>query len=368
MNPRLLIQGLLYSSAPRESLSRKALLFPLYLISLLYALIMKWRRTLYRTGMLPSSALPCPVVSVGNITLGGTGKTPTVIYLAQLFQRRGLTAAVLSRGYRSQSREAVAVVSDGKRLLLGAREAGDEPAMLAKALPGTPVIIGRDRVRSGRLACAQFSPDVILLDDGFQHLQLKRDADIVLVDRHYGFGNGCLIPRGILREPLSALQAADLIILTKKTGESRPHPAEQLIAARNPRTPVFSARYAIRGITTIDGSPAGDLTKLAGKKVLAVAGIGNPGYFTYILRTHGIQVAEELILPDHHRYTAADAERLAACLPRADCIITTAKDGCKMDGAGFNHLPILVLDIMVEMDDEPAFIDALLKHIPRRDL
>jgi tetraacyldisaccharide 4'-kinase len=367
MNPRLFIQGVLHSGAQRESPGRKALLLPLSLLSLLYAIIMRWRRGLYRRGILPSFALPCPVVSVGNITLGGTGKTPMVIYLAQLFQRRGLKTAVLSRGYRSHSRDAVAVVSDGTRVLLGPREAGDEPAMLAQALPGTPVIIGRDRVRSGRLACEQFSPDLILLDDGFQHLRLKRNADIVLVDRHFGFGNGCLIPRGILREPLSALQAADLIILTKKTGESRPHPAEGLIAARNPRAPVFSAGYAVRKLTALDGSPAGDLQQLAGKKVLALAGIGNPGYFTHLLRSSGIQVAEEMILPDHHRYTAADAQRLAACLPRVDRIITTAKDGCKMNGAGFNHLPVLVLDIMVEVDDEPAFIDALLQHIPRRD-
>jgi tetraacyldisaccharide-1-P 4'-kinase len=158
-----------------------------------------------------------------------------------------------------------------------------------------------------------------------------------------------------------------LIILTKMTGEPRPHPAEQLIAARHPRAPLFSAGYAVRGLTALDGSSAGDLQGLAGKNVLAVAGIGNPGYFTHLLRTCGIRVAEEMILPDHHRYTNADAERLAACASRVDCIITTAKDGCKMAGAGFHHLPVLVLDIMVEMEDEPAFIDALLQHIPRRD-
>lgn len=366
MKLRSFIREVLYAKPPQESPGRKVVLFPLYLLSLVYALIMRWRRTLYRTGMLASSALPCRVVSVGNITLGGTGKTPTVIYLAQLFRRRGLKAAVLSRGYCSRSGEAVAVVSDGTRLLLSAREAGDEPTLIAKALPGTPVIIGGDRVRSGRLTCAQFSPDVILLDDGFQHLRLKRDADIVLVDGYDGFGNGCLIPRGILREPLSALRAADIIILTKKTAESRHHPAEQLIAARNPRAPVFSSRYVVSGLTALDGTPAGDLKECAAKKVLALAGIGNPGYFIHLLRTHGIRVAEELILPDHHRYTAEDAEHLAACLTRVDCIITTAKDGCKMAGAGFDHLPVLVLDIMVEMDDEPAFIDALFQHIPRR--
>ena len=367
MNPRLLIQDLLHSNPRQEGMSRKIMLFPLYLLSLLYALAMRWRRTCYRSGMLPSSSLPCPVVSVGNITLGGTGKTPMVIYLTQLLQRRGLKAAVLSRGYRSESGHVVAVVSDGARLLLGPREAGDEPAMIARALPGTPVIIGRDRVRSGRLACERFNPDVILLDDGFQHLRLRRDADIVLVDRNVGFGNGRLIPRGMLREPLSALQAAHLIILTKKAGGYRPQPLEQAITARNPRAPIFSAGYAVRGLTALDGSPAGDLQGLAGKNLLAVAGIGNPGYFLHLLHSAGVRVAEEMILPDHHRYTAADAERLAAFLPRVDCIITTAKDGCKMAVAGFHHLPVLVLDIMVEMDDEPAFIDALLQHIPRRD-
>ena len=367
MNPRLLIQDLLYSGTKGESLLRRIVFFPIYLLSLLYKLVMRARRMLYRTGMCASRDLPCRVVSVGNITVGGTGKTPTVIYLAQLCRKRGLKAAVLSRGYRSHSKEAVAVVSDGKHMLLTAREAGDEPAMLAKALPGTPVIIGRDRVRSGLLAVSLYSPDVILLDDGFQHLRLKRDTDIVLVDRHYGFGNGCLIPRGILREPLSALQAADIIILTKKNEDTQGQPAEGIIAAQRPHASIFSARYAIKGLSALDGSPAGDIKGLAGKNALALAGIGNPGYFTHLLRTQGIRIAEEMILPDHHHYTARDAERLAAFLPRVDCIITTAKDGCKMDGAGFNHLPILVLDIMLEMDDEPAFVDALFKHISRRD-
>jgi len=366
MTLRLLIERLLYSSSPGEGFLKRVFLFPLYLISLLYGLIIRLRHTLYSNGLFQSSSLACRVVSVGNITLGGTGKTPTVIHLAQLFQSRGLKTVVLSRGYRSQSPGPVAVVSDGKRILLNAREAGDEPVLLAKALPGVPVIIGGHRVLSGRLAREQFSPDIIVLDDGFQHLQLKRDADIVLIDQGFGFGNGCLIPRGILREPLSALKRADIVILSKKMGENHNHTTEQVIAARNPRAPVFSARYAIKGLTALDGAPAADLRELKGKRVLALAGIGNPHYFTYLLRTHGIPVTEELILPDHHHYTAADARRLAAYLRRVDCIITTAKDGCKMEGESFKHLPILMLEVMLEIDGEQAFSDALFKCISER--
>lgn len=363
MTLRLFIERLLHSGSAGEPLSKRVLLFPLYLLSLLYALLIRVRSTLYNHGLLRSSALSCRVVSVGNITLGGTGKTPTVIRLAQLFQSRGLKTAVLSRGYRSQNPEPVAVVSGGEKILLTAREAGDEPLLLARALPGVPVIIGRKRVSAGRFALAQFSPDVILLDDGFQHLQLKRDADIVLVDQGFGFGNGCLIPRGILREPLTALKRADIFILTKKMGENLPHAIEELLAAENPHAPVFSARYVIKGISTLDGTPRGDLSLLNGKRVLALAGIGNPRYFIHLLRTGGVPVTEELVFPDHHRYTARDAQGLAAHLGRVDCIITTAKDACKMEDEGFKHLPILVLEVMLEVDNEQAFCDALFKLI-----
>lgn len=364
MTLRLLIERLLYSGSAEEPFLRRVLLFPLYLLSLLYSTVIGLRTALYRTGLLRSSALPCRVVSVGNMTLGGTGKTPTVIYLAQLFQSRGLKTAVLSRGYRSQIPGPFAVVSDGQSILLGAREAGDEPLLLARALPGTPVIIGPSRAFAGRFAAEQFSPDIILLDDGFQHLKLKRDVDIVLIDQGMGFGNGRLIPRGILREPLSALKRADIFIITKKTGKNQGQATEQLLASRNPRAPVFSAGYAVKGLTALNGAPAAGMKDLRGKRVLALAGIGNPGYFTYLLRTHGIEVTEELLLPDHHRYTPGDAERLASCLHRVDCIITTSKDACKMEGDSFKHLPILVLEVMLEVEDEASFSDALFKRIP----
>ncbi|MBW1824898.1 MAG: tetraacyldisaccharide 4'-kinase, partial [Deltaproteobacteria bacterium] len=217
MNIRNFFERKIYFSLSEESFIKRFLLFPLYLIALFYRLLIQLRHTSYKTGVLKSYSLPCLVISVGNVTMGGTGKTPMVIYLAQVFKEKGMKTAVLSRGYKGKSPEKVAMVSNGERILLNARDAGDEPFLLSKALPGIPVIIGRDRVLSGQYALEHFSPETILLDDGFQHLKLKRDVDILLIDLQYGFGNGHLLPRGILREPLNNLNRAHLFLLTKRT-------------------------------------------------------------------------------------------------------------------------------------------------------
>jgi len=363
MNIRSFVERTIYSSLSEESSYKRFLLFPLYLISLLYCFLIQLRHTLYKTGVFKSYSLPCRVVSIGNITMGGTGKTPTVIYLARLFKEHGLRTTVISRGYKAKSSEKVAVVSNGERILLNAQDAGDEPFLLSKALPGVPIIIGRDRVLSGRYAADRFSAEIVLLDDGFQCVRLKRDADILLIDLYYGFGNGHLLPRGILREPLIHLHRAHIFLLTKRTGRRDDQTIESKIISFKPDAQIFFASYEIKCVTTLKEEKEIDLNHLKGKKVLALSGIANPRYFSYLLRQHGMSVIEEWILPDHHCYTSKDARKVSGCLNCIDFIITTAKDSVKMDKEIFKRFPILVLEIMLKVHDEQRFKSALFKLI-----
>jgi tetraacyldisaccharide 4'-kinase len=363
MNIKARVEQLLFSRPSEERLYKKLLLSPLYLLSLIYRFLVQSRQTLYSTGILKSFTLPCRVISIGNITLGGTGKTPTAIYLAQLFQARGMKTVVLSRGYKGTSSEKAAVVSDGKRILLDVREAGDEPFLLSKALPGVPIIIGKNRVVAGQCAIEQFSPEMVILDDGFQHVQLKRDVDIVLIDLHYGFGNGHLVPRGMLREPLSSMKRANIFLLTKRIDARDDQAVEEKIISLTAGAPIFFTHYEINCLTTLHEDKQTDPRTLHGKKVLALSGIGNPHYFSYLLRLNGLSVTEEVILPDHHYYTPQDASMLGEYLSRVDCIVTTTKDSSKMDREMFKKLPILTLEVMLKIQDEQGFKEALFKHI-----
>jgi tetraacyldisaccharide 4'-kinase len=363
MNLRAFFEKTIYSSLSEESFCKRFLLFPLYLISLLYHFLIQLRYTLYKTGILKSYNLPCRVISIGNITMGGTGKTPTVIYLAQLFKGKGLKTAVLSRGYKGKSSEKIAVVSDGERILLSPEDAGDEPFLLSKALPGVPIIIGRDRVHSGRYAIERFSPEIVLLDDGFHHLKLRRDADILLIDLYYGFGNGHLLPRGVLREPLIHLNRAHLFLLTKRADSKDDQVIKNKIISFKPDAQIFFASYEIKYVTPLGEGKEIDRNHLKEKKVLALSGIANPHYFSYLLRQEGMSVIEEWRLPDHHCYTSRDVSKLSAYLNRVDFIVTTAKDSTKMDKENFKNLPILVLEIMLKIHDEQGFKKALFKLI-----
>ncbi|MBI5810633.1 MAG: tetraacyldisaccharide 4'-kinase, partial [Deltaproteobacteria bacterium] len=169
----------------------------LYLLSILYGASVRMRASLFAIGLIKTKRLPCRVVSIGNLTVGGSGKTPMVMHMADILQKKGRRVVILCRGYKG-SAKGVNAVSDGRTVLLGYKEAGDEPYLLARRLKGVPVVVGRDRYKSGLYAIEAFSPDVILLDDGFQHIRLARDVNILLVDSKEGFGNGHLLPRGLL--------------------------------------------------------------------------------------------------------------------------------------------------------------------------
>lgn len=298
----------------------------LYTLSVIYGMAVRARVLLYRLNILPSHSLPRKVISVGNITVGGTGKTPVTIALAEFFAKSGKKVAVLSRGYKG-SQSGAAIVSDGRDLLLGPDEAGDEPFLIASRLPGVPVAVCPDRVKGGRLLMERFSPEVIILDDGFQHIRLKRDVNIVLIDSEEGFGPGYLLPRGILREPVSALKRADFALI--KNGPARDNVWEAL---QRYSVPSISFKYRASSFYDIETREETPVAALAGIRVVAVSGIANPASFADTLSKLGVRIARSLAYPDHHSYGANDIAEIEKAASDTGVVITTEKDGVKLKG------------------------------------
>ena len=317
--------------------------------------------------------VPAVVISLGNITVGGTGKTPTACLLARRLQQKGFRVALLNRGYRSESESGgAAVMSDGQAVLMTAEEGGDEACLMARSLPGVPVLVGRKRALGGRLAVERFGTQVLLLDDGFQHWQLYRDLDIVLVDGTNPFGNGRLLPRGILREPMTSLRRAGLFIITKRDQISRGE-AEAITAQLhryNAAAPVAMAVHKPASCLSFaawhDGKREGEAALPQGSKVLAVSALGNPASFEQTLRDAGFQVAGSLRYEDHHHYGRDDIRTMAARAAAADCfLMTTEKDAVKLPAALIDEykLPLYVLGITIEIVEGQEKIDTILQAL-----
>jgi tetraacyldisaccharide 4'-kinase len=282
----------------------------------------------YRRGWVKTHVLPIPVVSVGNLTFGGTGKTPTVIALVRDLVRRGRRPAILTRGYGRSVDEPVVLVGPDPEI--GPSRAGDEPLEMAARLPGVPVVVDADRVRGGATAVAR-GADIVVLDDGFQHLRLGRDVDLVLVDAGDPWGGGRLAPRGRLREPLAGLARADAVLVTKVPVDFRPVLDEirRVVVRYAPGTPVLAARLEPNAVRRPDGVGGPEI--LAGARVFAVAGLGRPEGFADLLRDAGAEVVGCRWFADHHGFTGAEIERAVADSGRLDAVVaTTAKDAVKM--------------------------------------
>jgi tetraacyldisaccharide 4'-kinase len=304
----------------------------LFFLSLCYRAALLLRAAGYRLGFLRSRRLPVRVISVGNITLGGTGKSPTAVNIASLFLSRGMHPVIVSRGYGRKDEKVVEVVSDGASgTVLGPDAAGDEPAMMARRLPGVPVVVGSDRYRAGVTAVARFHPDVIVLDDGYQHRRLRRDLDVVLIDASDPFGNSRLFPAGILREPLGALRRADIVLITQVDRASSLEALKQDIG-RHTGAPVVTARYAPADIVDITTGEKRPSTALRGTRVFAFAGIARPEAFFSLLRSLGAQVTGVRAYQDHYRYTRSDLAGIfpAAVDSNATMIVTTEKDAVRL--------------------------------------
>jgi tetraacyldisaccharide 4'-kinase len=318
----------------RESAGRRLLLAPLAPLSWAFGGVGAVRRFLYRTGLLPSARAPIPVISVGNLAVGGAGKTPVTLHLAALLVSRGHRPAILSRGYGGSGRgPRIVSRGDGRGPVLSAAEAGDEPVLLARRLPDVAVLAGPSRAELASLAARELGRDVALLDDGFQHLALSRDLDLVVLDGGSPFGNGRLLPRGPLREGPKALARAHLAWITK-VDEGDPAVVEAAAARAREATgrePVRS-RYRVAGLLAAGLDRIHPAGSLAGCRVGLLAGLARPDSFRRTVLAAGAEVAFAALFPDHHRFTAAEVEAaLARLAPEgADLLVLTEKDAVRL--------------------------------------
>jgi tetraacyldisaccharide 4'-kinase len=323
-------------------------------LSLGFTLLVQGRNLLYDRHWLTAQRPALKVISVGNLTVGGTGKTPVTLWLAQALQSRGHRVGILTRGYGGKNSGLTLVGTTGQALATP-DEVGDEPVMLARTFAGV-VIAGRNRAAAARLAHEHFGLQVAILDDGFQHRRLERDVDLLLLNRN---GSNWVLPAGPLREPVSELRRADVVILTKG-GRQAP---QRWLAATDTR-PVFFADL----IPTSLLSPSqqqwqeSPLQGLIGRRIMAVSGIADPQPFYRMLRDWDADLAEVLEFPDHHPYTQEDWHRISQASKKCDLIVTTEKDLVKLEPFPFAAGKLVALRVRMEIEQP----EQLLVHIEQQ--
>ena len=309
-------------------------------LSVLYGAVTRTRLSLYRRGTFHSTRLDRPVISVGNITTGGTGKTPLVEWVARTIAGAGKKVCILTRGYGRENPDRQVVVSDGTNVLANPSEAGDEPFLLATNLAGVAAVISNaDRIEAAKGAIKHLGTDCFVLDDGFQHLRLERDLNIVTIDATNPWGGGHLLPYGRLREPLSGLSRADCIVITRADQANNLDALRDEIRRLTENAPLFQSTMRIKNLPETIPTP-----------VAAFCGVGNPQSF-FNLIPH--EIVLQKTFPDHHRYSQTDVDSLieAATRAGAESLITTAKDAVKLKSLLFS-LPCFVLEIEPRIENE----------------
>ena len=338
----------------------RALLWILKAFSVLFAGVVGLRYFLYRVGLIRRYPLGIQVISIGNVTAGGTGKTPVTEIFARTLAEEGRKVAILSRGYRrkeapwwrrmfTQVIDPPLVVSDGKRVLLDSATGGDEPYMLASNLPGVAVVVDRDRVKAGRWAIKRLGCDTLILDDGFQYQKLKHSVEVVLVDATNPFGNGHMLPRGVLREPVRHLKRADIIFLTKCRGDVSA--VREEIRRHNQTAEIVECTHAPRVLKDVWSREEFPLDWLRGKTTCTLSGIASPRGFENSLRHLGAKVVWCERYADHHRY---DSSEILYALNRtadmgADALVTTEKDAVRFPRFETTPVKCLYLRISIEI-------------------
>ena len=336
-------------------LGRRLALAPLTALSWLYAAGATLHRAWWEHGARPVR-LPCRVVSVGNLVVGGSGKTPVAAWVASGLARRGWPVAIASRGYGGRGAGAVEVVSDGRFVHGRAEVVGEEPMLLSGLAPGVPVLVGRRRDTVGRRAVSAFGAQVLVLDDGFQHHRLAKDVELVTFSGA-GLGSGAVLPRGPLREPLRALSRAHALLVV-----DGPLPArdEARIARAAPRALRFALARRAVGTRPLAGGLREPASRLAGQKVGVLSGIARPAALRETLVGLGAEVVAERAFPDHHRYRERDLAGLAA---EATRWITTEKDAGKILPAWQGGIELRVLELATEFPAGDAFLDWLEERL-----
>ncbi len=327
----------------------------------IYFALVRIRSWLYANHVLTTHRLQRPVICVGNLTMGGTGKTPTVIAIGHLLQKAGYRISVILRGYKGQYKGAVLLVSDGVKSLTTVQEAGDEALVIAQNLPQAIIATSKDRWKCGTWLEQNFSIDLHLLDDGYQHLRLFRNFNLLLIDVTNPWSD-TFPPVGLLREPLSGIQRADAVLLTRtKPGEHYPE-LMQIVKMHRSDLPVFYSRQKICAVDSMRGKDSTPMEKLKDSSLLAFAGIGQPNQFFSLLKESQFHIRECCPFKDHHRYTSEDISRLKSRCQSIGikAMITTEKDAGKLSVQDFEPFQVLVARLEFEFDSPDQLLELIL--------
>lgn len=322
----------------------------------IYGKIINKRNSLYESGSLRSTSLGVPTISVGNITVGGTGKTPLVAYIAELLAEKGEKVCIISRGYKRENENERVLVSDSKKILVDVKKAGDEPFELANKLIGKAFVLAdANRIAGGIWAKKELGITAFVLDDAFQHLKVKRDLDILTIDATNPFGNRKTLPSGILREPLENLQRADLIIITRANLIQNTQNLISEIKKLNASATIITTQNKISQLIRFKDKVKDnfEVNEMISKKFLAFCALGNPDNFFAQLTTEGIKLSFTKSFKDHHFYTQADIERMEieASKNNAEAFLTTAKDAVKLSELELS-LPYYIVENKMIFDNE----------------
>ena len=340
----------------------KPLLLKLLLLFLLppswcYAIIVWFRNWAYDYQLLSSYQSSLPIISVGNITVGGTGKTPTVDWLVKAFTAAGKRIAIVSRGYGGSYQQAVAVVSDGCQIMMAAEQCGDEPLLLARRNPECPIIVARQRAAGVRYVEEHLDVDVIVLDDAFQHRRLARDVDLVLLDARDPFGNRWTLPAGKLREGISALKRADVLLLTR---------SDSMVDLPDCSRPFFHSRHCLSlTVTALDGITC-HIDELKNKNICAFSGLADNQRFLETLSEHGVVPDRFCSLPDHVVYVPETLEMISTEAAGCDLLLTTEKDAVKL-AANMFELPCYYVGLHLEITDGEGLIELISHKLWRQE-
>ena len=355
-------------------------------VSKVFSFVVQIRFLLYKNRILHDQHLGCLVIVVGNLTIGGTGKTPIVEIFARHLTKRGRNVAILSRGYKSKNENILKkwwrmishsappppkIVSDGRKLILNSEMAGDEPYMLAKNLPGVFVIVDKNRVKAGIYAIKNFGVDTLILDDGFQYLALKEQLNILLIDKTNPFGNNHLLPRGILREPIKHIKRASYIFVTKSNGNTD-KVLENVIHRYKPDAEIIECAHRPDYLQKVNGEERLEVSTLKGKTVAAISGIADPKSFEDFIIDSGAQIKLRRRFLDHHRFSSLELEEFfnRATKFNLGMVVTTEKDAVRIPIDYEPQIPFYFLRLKIEILSGVSDFDEAVSRIcfPKKEM